>query len=821
MRRTGRLNAGRRAADRDMVYYGTASRVNSGRTGRATSPGDDSDDEMNNTENDTGYATWAANQEEDEDVGEPSEVAPTELVDEDAEAARSRQRSVTTLSHAAPVTPVVIASGGRGPTVAATGGVNVPAAAPAPAPAMNAAMAARLRAREREIVYLNSRLREARRTGNRNGTEGDADTQGQRNVAPATTRQRTRESNPTVEQRGPGPQHDRVYTQFVAQALARETAIVRGRHGPPTEQLVIWADNLELTDKFIPGLLNGLKDAVGEGIKLLVYATRSRRMSFWPSPVLIEATMARALRLRTRAQRQQLHLVWTNDAARSGWFIRKMQVFRNTRWEQGRAYVYVLNGLPYEPPTFSRVAVPADMTANGVPQVSREDFIARHRAGPGTFQLLAWHVLNGLPFAADSFERGIYKSFRRASPPPLVEFPLINGGQMPRSAPQNDEAVRWYHDRVVEWARRSIMASTPASGPCGSSAHETLHDLHEDHPAEQRLSRHPVAAVPVMPSMTSTLLPLLPPFLPHMCAVAVAPMIPTMTYTRITQQSNHSHVTILFNRPCPAFRCNARYCSLRVRESSIIDSAPWRQVRCGREYTVDVLPTAVECMSSSPAVHGTLRVRESGVFDYASWRQVRWGRVYIVDVLPTALTGRVVVRVQEDACGPLPAPRSYCSPHPPPVPPPYLRNFTVALVATAITPTCAISQWRCSQPPCSQSASQLSASHTETSPPPGCMALLPVFLPTAIAVAVVGMVAVQPTAEAARLWLLTWGAVTAAEAVAAAVDQVPWVSQLFSSHCPVGLVFYPVLSTRIPSIAPLTPTVTNISETAAGGEESD
>ncbi|CAI5482694.1 unnamed protein product [Closterium sp. Yama58-4] len=439
-----------------MVYYGAASRVNSGRTGRAPSPGNDSDEEMINTENDTGYASWAANQEEDEDVGEPSEVAPTELVDEDAEAARSRQRSVTTLSHAAPVTPVVTASGGRGPTVAATGGVNVPAAAPAPAPAMNAAMAARLRAREREIVDLNSRLREARRTGNRNGTEGDADTQGQRNVSPATTRQRTRESNPTVEQRGPGPQHERVYTQFVAQALARETAIVRGRHGPPTEQL----------------------DAVGEGIKLLVYATRVRRMSFWPSPVLVEATMARALRLRTRAQRQQLHLVWTNDAARSGWFIRKMQVFRNTRWEQGRAYVYVLNGLPYEPPTFSRVAVPADMTTNGVPQVSREDFIARHRAGPGTFQLLAWHVLNGLPFAADSFERGIYKSFRRAGPPPLVlrtyviafwlygvEFPLINGGQMPRSAPQNDEAVRWYHDRVVEWAHRSIMASTPASGP--------------------------------------------------------------------------------------------------------------------------------------------------------------------------------------------------------------------------------------------------------------------------------------------------------------------------------------------------------------------
>ncbi|CAI5476451.1 unnamed protein product [Closterium sp. Yama58-4] len=395
-----------------------------------------------------------------------------------ADAARSRQRLVTELSHAAPATPAVSAPGGRGPAVAANGSVNGNRAPPAPAPAMNAALTARLRDREREIADLNARLREARRTGNMNVAEGDADTAAQRHTAPATTRQRVRESTPNVNQGAPGPLRDRVYTPFVAQALDRETANVRGKHGPPTEQLIIWADNLENANKFIPGLLNGLKDAVASGIKLLVYSTRARRMSFWPSPDLIEATMARALRLRTRAQRHQLHLVWTNDAARAGWFIRKMQVFRNTRWEQGRAYVYILNGLPYEPPAFSRVALPADMTANGVAQISRQDFVTRHRAGPGTYQLLAWHVLNGLPFAADSFERGLYKSFRRASPPPLVlrtyviafwlygvEYPLINGTQMPRSAPQNDEAVRWYHDRVVEWARRSIMASTPATGP--------------------------------------------------------------------------------------------------------------------------------------------------------------------------------------------------------------------------------------------------------------------------------------------------------------------------------------------------------------------
>ncbi|CAI7829389.1 unnamed protein product, partial [Closterium sp. NIES-53] len=45
-------------------------------------------------------------------------------------------------------------------------------------------------------------------------------------------------------------------------------------------------------------------------------------------------------------------------------------------------------------------------------------------------------------------------------------------------------------------------------------------------------------------------------------SVAAAPMIPSMTYTKITQQSNRSHVTVRFNRPCPAFRCNARFCSV-------------------------------------------------------------------------------------------------------------------------------------------------------------------------------------------------------------------------------------------------------------------
>ncbi|CAI5464125.1 unnamed protein product [Closterium sp. Yama58-4] len=486
-RRTGRANAGRRAADEDMLYYGPASREVSGRgrSGAAPSPGEQSDEETTGTTTGTGYATWAANQDDEGIETEHVEEEQTDFVDEDAEAARSRQRNVTELSHAAPVTPAVSTPGGRGPTVAATRSVNAPRVAQGagPGPGMNTALAARLRERERKIVELNARLREAQRSGTGDVGEGDADNHGQRNRTTTTTRQRVRQDNAA----GRAPQREAEHTPFVAAALARETVIVRGRDGPPTDQLVIWAETLETANKFIPGLLNGLKDAVKEGIALLVYSTRVQRMTFWPSAVLIEAVLARALRLRTWAQRHMLHLVWTNDPAHSGWFIRKMQVYRNTRWEQGRAYVYasvlsqvyrVLEGLPYDPPAFSRVALPADITVGAAASITRQEFIGRHRAELGTHQLMPWHRRDGLPFASASFERGIYKSFRRASPAPLVlrtyvvafwlygvEFPLINGTQMPRSAPQNDEGVRWYHECVVAWARQSILTGNATDGP--------------------------------------------------------------------------------------------------------------------------------------------------------------------------------------------------------------------------------------------------------------------------------------------------------------------------------------------------------------------
>ncbi|CAI5987848.1 unnamed protein product [Closterium sp. NIES-65] len=99
-------------------------------------------------------------------------------------------------------------------------------------------------------------------------------------------------------------------------------------------------------------------------------------------------------------------------------------------------------------------------------------------------KLHVWHRENGLPFATAIFERSIYASFRRPFPPQLVlctyavvfwlygvEYPLINGSQMPRSAPQNAEDVRWYLDRVNSWAREAIRNQGAVIGPWWDAAH--------------------------------------------------------------------------------------------------------------------------------------------------------------------------------------------------------------------------------------------------------------------------------------------------------------------------------------------------------------
>ncbi|CAI5972719.1 unnamed protein product [Closterium sp. NIES-64] len=46
-----------------------------------------------------------------------------------------------------------------------------------------------------------------------------------------------------------------------------------------------------------------------------------------------------------------------------------------------------------------------------------------------------------------------------------VEFPLFSGGTMKRSAPQNEEGVRWYHERVKRWMHSVILRRSTEHGP--------------------------------------------------------------------------------------------------------------------------------------------------------------------------------------------------------------------------------------------------------------------------------------------------------------------------------------------------------------------
>ncbi|CAI5995819.1 unnamed protein product [Closterium sp. NIES-65] len=200
-------------------------------------------------------------------------------------------------------------------------------------------------------------------------------------------------------------------------------------------------------------------------------------------------------------------------------------------------------------------------------------------------------------------------------------------------------------------------------------------------------------------------------------------MIPTMTYTRITQQSNGSHDTILFNRPCPAFRCNPRYCSRILKKTLMAVSfspTPPSLPTLSREPPYppslhsphpSLVPLPPPCTPHiPPSCLSPLRALPTSL-PRASPPSLHSPHPSLVPLpppctphippsclsplpaLPTSLPcasppfvqqgNNTVIRIRY---GPLPAPRSPCSPHPPPVPPPYLRNFTVPLVATTITP---------------------------------------------------------------------------------------------------------------------------------------
>ncbi|CAI7804782.1 unnamed protein product [Closterium sp. NIES-53] len=164
-------------------------------------------------------------------------------------------------------------------------------------------------------------------------------------------------------------------------------------------------------------------DAPGatHAISILAYDTSVGVMNFWVTPEQAERCMARALRLSNTEHFVLLHMVWGVDDKRTGWFTRQMQVWRNTKWEQGRAFVNILHGLPYRTRANPRVRLPVRPSAQEVPRITRKEFTEQFKAGPGSWELMTWHRnAAGMPFATENFERAFCASFRRPIPPPLV-----------------------------------------------------------------------------------------------------------------------------------------------------------------------------------------------------------------------------------------------------------------------------------------------------------------------------------------------------------------------------------------------------------------
>ncbi|CAI7878914.1 unnamed protein product [Closterium sp. NIES-53] len=102
---------------------------------------------------------------------------------------------------------------------------------------------------------------------------------------------------------------------------------------------------------------------------ILTYDTDVAEMNSWVPPDLAERVVARALKITHPDHLALLHMVMTNDEKRSGWFTRHMQVWRNTKWEQGRAFVNILHGLPYKAGANPRIRLPRRPRVQDVPRI--------------------------------------------------------------------------------------------------------------------------------------------------------------------------------------------------------------------------------------------------------------------------------------------------------------------------------------------------------------------------------------------------------------------------------------------------------------------
>ncbi|CAI5459929.1 unnamed protein product [Closterium sp. Yama58-4] len=438
-RRSQRSNAGVRSDEEDMVYYGQGTRSPrpSDRAGRAPSPREDTP-EREVSASDTEYLPWAdridvedgsGNDETDAEDNEEHN-AP---VDEEAEGTccqrgatvRRPQRAMSRVVAAStPNTTTPRRPSGCGPSASsarASGATAVGNATPGP---VNAAMAARATQQERMILSLNQRIHRLEGMGDAAMRPEIArltaarERRGRANAGDASGATRRRIDAASGHANGGARTTNR--SPMGEAALERELRQAE-TDGVVTEGMDEWADRMEMGNKLLPKLEDGFKGVTEDAITILVYDTSVRIMNFWVTPELAEKCVARALRLTNPDLFVLLHMVWGVDAKRSGWFTRQMQVWRVSKWEQGRAFVNILHGLPYRMRANPRVRLPVRPSTEDVPRISRKEFLVQFKAGPGSMELMPWHRdAAGMPFAIEIFERAFYASFRRPIAPQLV-----------------------------------------------------------------------------------------------------------------------------------------------------------------------------------------------------------------------------------------------------------------------------------------------------------------------------------------------------------------------------------------------------------------
>ncbi|CAI5467420.1 unnamed protein product [Closterium sp. Yama58-4] len=489
-RRSARSNAGMRNTLDDMVYYGQGAqspRPNSQNVQVAPHSGGQA--QGGHAHSDSGYLQWADRvdvEDLEEDDAEDTWMLEEEEVDEDAEAAQRTQRSLSEVVAAStPATSEEQPPGARGRTMPSESRRGQVSVRNAPDDPVDAAMAARVAEQERRIAELHetiARLEGARRAVARGAEARSAPVRARERdgavETPATTRQRTVTGRQDTRT---GTHRDEPLAPMVEAALNREVRQAN-TGGMATAGMQNWAERLQVVHKFFPGMDDGWKVVVVDAIKIMVYDTEVGELNFWVPTPLVEKILARALKLTKASQRALLHMVLQHDEKRSGWITRQLQIWRNTTWEQGRAYTNTLHGLPYRAGSNPRVTIPARPSAQEVPRITCKKFDENYPAGeegPGTFELRPWHRnAAGVPFATENFERGLYASYRRPIPPPLVlhtylvafwlfgvEVPILTGAPLVTSAPQNEEGVRWYHERVKRWMRAVILRRTAEHGP--------------------------------------------------------------------------------------------------------------------------------------------------------------------------------------------------------------------------------------------------------------------------------------------------------------------------------------------------------------------